>query len=148
MTQTQDRLFALLATAGVVAGVVGGFSLLGSPSGQRQLRLDQRRVQDLYQIAFDLYQQGQQSIVGKKPVTLPEALDPIDRKTDPVSNQPYEYRRLSETEYELCAEFLTDSKTDRLRDPNAPDTPFWKHPAGAHCFQLEVLKEPPQPPYF
>ncbi|NJN87694.1 MAG: hypothetical protein HC881_17030, partial [Leptolyngbyaceae cyanobacterium SL_7_1] len=65
-----DRIFALLASVGVVAGVITGFSLLGSPSGQRQIRLDQRRVQDLYQIAFALYQQGQQSLVNKTPPTL------------------------------------------------------------------------------
>ena len=51
-----DRLFALLATAAVVIGVISGFWLLGSPNKQRQLRADQQRLEDILGIAQRFHQ--------------------------------------------------------------------------------------------
>lgn len=145
MSQANDRLFALLATVLVVIGVLTGFWLLGSPNRQRQIRLDQQRLNDLFQIALYLHQQAEQSLLRDKTVNLPTSLSANNRQTDPISNQPYQYRRLDNTKYQLCAEFATESDTDKLRDFSSTNQDFWQHPSGRHCFQLDVLENPPQP---
>lgn len=123
-----------------------GFWLLGSPQKQRQIRLDQQRIQDLAQIARSLHQQAQPSLNQDEAVELPATLPPSISKTDPVSDEPYSYERLNSTRYQLCAEFATDSDDYRLQD--LPDTrdKFWTHPTGRHCFELNVLENPP--PHF
>lgn len=138
-----DRLFAVLATAAVVIGVISGFWLLGSPKKQRQLRADQQRLEDIRDIAQRLHQQARRSQDRKEAVNLPASLPPNDRKTDPISGKTYEYQRLDRTHYKLCAEFTTDSTKERLRDSPSADQSFWQHPSGRHCFQLDVQEEPP-----
>ncbi len=136
-----DRLFALLATAAVAIGAIAGFWLLGSPTQQRQIRADQQRLDHLRQIAQRLNQEAEQSQNRGKPVNLPASLAKNERQTDPISGKIYDYQRIDNTHYKLCAEFATDSAEDRLQDPTT-DQDFWQHPSGRHCFQLNVLEEP------
>ena len=60
------------------------------------------------------------------------------------SKGAYFYERLSETTYQLCAEFATDSNTyllqNRSQDRNIDK---WAHPQGWHCFNFEVTEQPP-----
>lgn len=142
---SNNRLFTILATVAVLVTTTVGFWLLGSPQKQRQIRLDQQRLQDLYQIARSLHRQAQQSLNRDQPVNLPKTLPPSVPKTDPVSGDPYKYERLDSTRYQLCGEFATDSETYRLRDDVASNPEFWKHSAGQDCFEVNVLEEPPRP---
>lgn len=138
-----NRLFAGVATVAVVIGLIAGFWLLGSPNRQRQIRADQQRLEDIREIARRLHEQAKPSQNQGKPVNLPASLPPNNRKTDPISGKTYEYRRIDSTHYQLCAEFATNSAKDRLGDSPSADRDFWKHPSGRHCFQLDVLEEPP-----
>lgn len=142
---SNNRLFAILATVAVLMTTVIGFWLLGSPQKQRQIRLDQQRLQDLYQIAQSLHRQAQQSLNRDEPVNLPKTLSTTLPKTDPVSGNAYEYQQLDSTRYQLCAEFATDSETYRFRNEAASNPEFWKHSAGRDCFEVNVLEEPPRP---
>jgi hypothetical protein len=114
----------------VVAVVIAGLRIVGSPGAQRIRRLDERRVNDLQAIAnaVDAYW------TQKK--TLPRSLDeltPVTRLTiparDPVDDVPYVYRAGEADRYELCATFEGDTNAE---NPRA----FWTHPAGQRCFQL------------
>lgn len=145
MNQTNfDRLFALLATAVVTVSVIAGFWWLGSPNRQRQIRADQQRIRDIHEIASRLHQQAQQSQNRGKPVELQALLSPNNRKTDPISGETYEYRRLDTTHYQICAEFAADSAQNRLGSFSWADKDLWDHLPGRHCFKLNVLEEPPQ----
>ncbi len=77
----------------VLAAVVGGVLLMGSPSEQRQRQLDRRRVDDLQKIAaaIDVYRTRQQR--------LPASLDDLGQAPgrgpsfrDPATGLAYEYR--------------------------------------------------------
>ena len=139
MSQSKfDRLFALLATAAVVLGVIVGFWLLGSPTRQRQITADQQRLTDIRGIAQSLHQQAEQSQNRGSPVNLPTALPRRERKTDPISGKLYEYQRIDKTHYKLCAVFATDSTEDRLQNSPSTDQDLWQHPRGRHCFRLDV----------
>jgi hypothetical protein len=141
-----DRVFAIAASVAVVLALATGFWLLGSPGQQRRLRSDQQRLQDLHAISEDLYFQAMRVQEQNTPPSLPETLPSNLRITDPLTQEPYVYRPLTETQYELCATFLTDSTTHRFRsERSSPGQEFWSHPQGEHCFQLDILQQAPYP---
>jgi hypothetical protein len=134
-TASRDRLAAALTTLAVVAVVAAGVYLLNSPSEERALRLDERRVGDLITLAaaVDVYWMRHERL----PTSLDELRsEPVGRVewNDPASGAPYEYRPLAERSYEMCATFDRDSAArGRLRSGDA----VWGHRPGRQCFRRE-----------
>ena len=131
----------------VVAGVGYGIFLMGSPGQQRDLRLDERRIDDLSSLSsnIDTYWK----INGELPPSLAEMTGPryfVRSIEDPETGAPYEYRFTGagageEAKYELCAVFATDSA--ERREPNRPfSESAWDHGAGRTCFALEAKANP------
>lgn len=128
--------FAILL---VIAGIGGGLLILGSPADERVNRLDRRRVQDLQQIerAVNLHRTRQ----GR----LPGSLDELSRDAgirisgnDPVTGEPYGYRPIDDTKFEVCAVFETAERSEPV------DVAwFWSHGAGRQCFQPTVREMRP-----
>lgn len=135
-----DQVFAMVATVAVICGFVAGFWVLGTPERQRLIRADRQRLKDISLIAQNLYRKARRKDDYKLPKTLLEN----DLAKDPLTKQPYFYKRLSEKTYQLCAEFATDSSTYLLQTrPQDRDMDKWAHPQGRHCFDFEVTKQPP-----
>lgn len=143
MTPAFHRTFAVLATLAVLGAVAWGFTIVGSPDTRRQERMDDRRLgalQGIQQEIQDLLINWDEPGVLQR--ALPATLDELaaiakDRKieqTDAETGVPYVYRVTSESTYELCATFQFER--DESRDV------FWNHPAGTHCFQIDVLAPP------
>ena len=133
--KSTDRVFLAMSSLSVLAAVVAGFWLLGSPNKQRLLALDEERIADLSQIARVLvdYVGNQDASPQPLPETLPDSIQQAPDLIDPQTGEPYEYRRLSDTVYELCANFAYDSQTPLAG--NLRSSPLqWAHPAGRHCF--------------
>lgn len=138
------------AYAGIAAGLAiatlgWGMWAVGSPQGERRRKLDERRVQQLRSIedAIDRIVRGtydERPADGPAPLlrALPATLDEVreaalpDRPaiTDPATAEPYGYRVTGASTYELCATF------DRAREED--DDVRWNHPAGRHCFPIDV----------
>jgi len=121
----------------VLAAVIGGIILLDSPAQERLRRLDERRVDDLHQLAYgvDIYWTRE----GHLPASLAELSEEeriVRDLADPATGQPYEYRVLGDKTFELCAVFTRDSGTGG-RD--IPDRSFWLHGPGRQCFQLTPM---------
>jgi hypothetical protein len=138
--KTFDRIFAGVATAAVVAGIFAGFWVLGTPGRQRAIAADRQRIGDLIAIAQNLHQNYQ---AQQENFQLPTSLEDDELRTDPLTNQPYEYQRLGESTFELCATFDTDSNTYPFSNrPRPPEARQWEHPAGRHCFEFDVTEYP------
>jgi hypothetical protein len=133
----------LVATGVVVAATItAAIMVMGAPDTQRQLRLDERRVQELQRLseAIDThaYRHG----------ALPGTLSDITGRpgaayatTDPVTGVPYRYELDGPDDYRLCTEFDTDSSRAGSRArPYGGDS--WAHPAGEHCFDRKVVERP------
>lgn len=144
--QATDRAFTLLAVTSVIAAVIAGFWLLGSPNKQRLISLDADRVNHLMQIAGALRTDyGGRAGQASKP--LPKLLSDTNVKPsllkDPVTDSLYEYRLRSDSTYELCATFATDSF-----EAAAPNRRFsderWAHPKGRHCYEFDVSSRDPK----
>ncbi len=138
--KTFDQTFAGVATAAVVIGIVAGFWVLGTPGRQREIASDRQRISDLVAIAQNLHQDYQ---AQQDNFRLPESLKADDQRTDPITRQLYEYSRLSNVTFELCATFATDSSTYPFRNrPRPPEARRWEHPKGRHCFEFDVTEYP------
>jgi len=150
--QLTDKAFAMISLGCVVSGAIAAFWLLGSPSQQRLISFDRQRLTDLRAIAFRLTDGAMNS--NNAPEPLPEEL-PQDANyrgyageltQDPVTQAPYEYERVSDTEYKLCATFSTSSQDRRLEQTDLAKE--WQHPAGRHCFELDTTEPVPDMPYY
>lgn len=131
-----DRIFATLATVAVTVGTVAGFWILGTPGQQRLIMSDRQRLEDLSAIANSLYWKRQ----NQPDYVLPDALDADDRREDPITQELYQYQRTDDSQYQLCANFATDSSTHRLANINRQT---WQHPQGFHCFDFDFNQQPP-----
>ena len=129
MTASPRYLVGVLAIAAVAVAVVGGLMSVGPPSVERERRLDERRVDNLREIAdaIDLHWTRR----GNLPAALDDTVASDASFSDPATGQSYEYRVLTESTFELCASFGTDELRPSLEV-------FWSHPVGRHCFELEV----------
>lgn len=131
-----DRTFAILATVAVAAGAVAGFWILGSPSQQRLILGDQQRLEDLSAIASSLHWNYQ----NEESYSLPDTLEPNLQRQDPITQAAYGYNKLDDSNYQLCANFSTDSSTYKLASVTDAN---WQHPQGLHCFKFNLEQQPP-----
>jgi len=128
----------VLATAvAVVATVATAIAVTGSPSAQRQARLDERRVQDLRQLEAAV------TDYARREGRLPDAVDRLPQETgrqlsldDPAGGGRYGYEQGERRRYRLCAVFATDTRGEGARAAAADEG--WRHPAGRHCFERAV----------
>lgn len=132
-------VFAFAATLAVAAGITLGLMKLGGRARQRDISADQRRSQDLQNIATAIdsrYRFGER----KLPPDL-AALRSYDARfslRDPVTNSPYEYRPTGDTQYELCAIFALDSTAETSFQPQFGR--FNSHSAGKQCFSNDAVR--------
>ena len=141
--RTADRAFVFVSLGAVITASIAGFWLIGSPNKQRLLSLDQERVDDLRLISTELWVQSGRGEPNQF-VPLPEALPNSgsqDAYLDPKTNEPYKYRRLSDTTYELCATFSLESPTEPTS--RYQSRPKMSHPAGRHCYQFDASRPSP-----
>ena len=124
-----------VVTVIVMAAVIGGIIFLDSPAQERLRRLDERRVDDLRELAYAV------DVYWTREGTLPSTLEELSNEPgvfvelfDPETGQPYEYRVLSSNTYELCAQFARDTVEEQDRFYKD----YWSHGSGRQCFKLEA----------
>lgn len=136
------KIFRWIVIIVIASSVVYGFILVGSPAQQRLVQFDGRRVSDLQNIsvAIDVYWERNE--------VLPETLEDLQNQPyfvysiqDPKTGEAYEYVIVSETEYELCAVFETDTVSSQYQEKPRPfSEQIWEHGIGRACFQREAQK--------
>lgn len=155
----------------VLAAIVWSFTVMGGPASQRNLRLDQRRVEDLQSIQWQVISFWQQK--EKLPVSLDEFKNPISGYMVPQDPEfekgnVYEYKKLGDKKFELCATFTLPIPKGWVeynkggygiapvptRDIAVSSMPYpggvndsWDHQVGRTCFERTIDPElyPPYP---
>jgi hypothetical protein len=128
----------------VIASIVLGFIVLGSPATQRDLRLDMERISSLSLIQSQAVSYWQQNR------TLPETIDQLDNPIygitmplDPVTREPYTYEKTGDTSFTICATFARESAGTMSGEyypeiPGLKNADVWEHSAGETCFEREI----------
>jgi hypothetical protein len=134
-TNSRNRWAAIFASLAVLTMTGLGFLQLGPPHEQRQLRTDNQRVQQLYQLS-NFIEDRWKSGNSKLPANLSQAPGYPSRYQDPITHASYEYISGEASHYQLCAAFDRPSEVN----PNSQQPDRWQHPAGRFCFQLDATQ--------
>lgn len=140
-------LFAGIAVGVIVVAVaIFAFSIIGSPANQRSQRLDQERVEDLYQLSWQI------DVFVEEYNELPHDLSSFEYSDnyllDPETAIPYKYEQLDEQSFLLCANFALSNEGESgrgaflragLRNLSGPTS--WQHNAGEKCFEFTVREK-------
>ena len=137
-----QRIAVVIAILVTVAGLWAS----GSPQRARRVAIDDQRSNDLEAITNEVDR------YWRERGALPEALKQITEVpsgpyvpalTDPVTREPYGYRMLDSTSYELCATFDAPSEPS---DPALRGRParsrFHTHDGGRVCFPVRARRVP------
>jgi hypothetical protein len=146
MSAPVGRWLLIAAGAVVVAAIAMAVAKMGGPGAQRQMRLDERRVEDLSRIVQELrsYFDAHKA--------LPQDLTKLAAQpglalgiSDPDTTAPYAYQPGQDGHFRLCARFATDTAREltQMRDPTPWLGKAWRHPAGDHCYELEAFAAKP-----
>lgn len=164
-------LCVIVAPALIVASVVWSFTVIGTPKEQRAWRLDQRRVEDLQSIQWQVIGFWQQK--ERLPESLNEVTTPLSGFAVPVDPEfekgfSYAYRKTDDLKFELCATFsagmprgwqeyggggggmpmFSGGRDIAVSYPyHGSINENWDHEIGEKCFEREIDKDiyPPFP---
>jgi len=160
--------FGTDATILVLLAIIFSFIIMGSPAKQRLLRLDDRRIQDLQNVQWQVINYWQQK--QKLPESFKDLKDPLSGFSLPVDPEfekgiNYEYRKIEKLKFELCGTFslpipkgwreygggdirpLTMMKGEDVAMMSypypGPDgvNESWDHEAGRTCFERTIDPE-------
>ena len=131
----------------VIAAIIAGFFIVGTPQDARLYRVDQQKVNDLQTIQWQLVTFWQQKQV--LPASLEELNDPLSGfavPTDVQTGKAYGYTRTSQTSFKLCADFNSKSSGIPVSyieagDPYRAGEVNWQHDAGEQCFDRTIDPE-------
>ncbi|MCX6751684.1 MAG: DUF5671 domain-containing protein [Candidatus Nomurabacteria bacterium] len=160
-------IFGSIGLILVIASVWYSFSIMGSPAKQRLLRLDDRRVNDLQSIQYQVINYWQQK--EKLPTKLSDLSNPMTGYSLPVDPEfakgnTYEYIPKEKLKFELCATFALPmpkgwreySNGGRIMPMIASDVketssisyPYpgginesWDHQTGRTCYERTIDKD-------
>lgn len=146
MTGAGRKIWFIVALVIILASIIWGFAVLGSPMTQRLYKYDEQKVNDLMNISsavqnyYSTYQ-----ILPSSLSTIPP--DYYISLVDPQTQKPYKYELVQNLRYKLCAEF--NKSSPNLDNPNSGSRPvlykgasLWDHPAGEYCFEEGVNSNP------
>lgn len=147
------RTVAWAASVVVLGMLVSGFFIVGSPTVQRQIRMDEQRISDLQRIQGEVVNYWQ--LKRTLPVSLGDLRNDISGfsvPVDPETGTSYEYLVSEPLQFSLCAVFNQESLDDRssARMPEPAYSPegfpkglsdSWSHGPGHVCFERQIDPE-------
>ena len=140
------KILAWILSIVVLASVVAGFFIIGTPAEQRDRRFDEERVGDLRVLQGEIINYWIQK--EALPAGLSDLQDSISGfvpPEDPATDLPYEYYVIEDLSFELCAVFETSSKDfgsgykgEGYVSPYESFQQNWEHEAERTCFERTI----------
>ncbi len=124
-----------------IGALIFSFFFVESPAEARQRKHDAEVLNQFSQIdsAINAYYSKNNRLPESIVQSFEESpyLD-INNFKDPLSAKAYDYKKVGDDAYELCAEFMTDNRNqNNQRDYNYSDR--WPHAAGYQCLKQKAL---------
>jgi len=144
--ESESKIIGAIIVVVVIASVIAGFFILGTPQTQRMLRYDNQRINDLQSVQYmvlDFYRSKE---------VLPENIDalrdPLEGRYIPEdpTGVPYVYTKTGALTFELCATFelpqpeageRADRTDYRVQELNR-QREEWPYEPGQTCFERTV----------
>jgi len=138
-----------LAGLFVLAALVTGFVVMGSPFTQRAYRLDEQRIGDLSNIQWQVVNYWQsKEVLPSELVALEDDLRGFQLPVDPVTGALYRYQITGSLSFELCSTFDQESRKELkgrgeypVYDEFSsvfPEGSTWEHESGDVCFERTI----------
>lgn len=150
----RTKAIVIAACVVVFGSLVWGFVSVGSPMSARDARFDQRRVDDLTSIQWQIVNYWQQK--ARLPQAAADLNDPISSfmvPVDPETGKAYTYQKTANLSFKLCADFSTKVTAPTTRgyatdgmmsEPSIAGGVIagsWAHDAGTVCFDRTIDPE-------
>ena len=134
------RALTSLSYLVVLAAIVLGFIVVGSPASQRAVKYDMERINDLRALQYELLN------FYDREDTLPSDLSSFRGgiAKDPKTDESYEYRTVDEDTFEICAVFDKDYEEINspgyypYMDPYMERAELFEYKAGRTCFERSI----------
>lgn len=99
-----------ISTVAIVASIISGYLSVGSPATARSQQFDQRRIENLSTIQYEIINYWTRT--RKLPTSIEEManINQTSYPTDPETGIPYEYITTGPLKFELCATFNNDKQ--------------------------------------
>lgn len=132
------------ATVVVVAFLIVGFFYTETPSQVREMKIDDQQLTDLQDMQWRIEEFYR--VEEQLPENVSDFYSGIEPPEASEERAPYQYNRLSDTSFELCAEFKYESTKNTslsiarpIFEPGAIKNPNnWDHGTGEWCFERTV----------
>jgi hypothetical protein len=135
VTKKSRRLYAIISGLIILASIILGFIVVGSPATQRLIRYDNQKIADLQNIQWQVINHWQTK------GSLPDSLETISLSTERNTNE-YTYTKTGELTFSVCTEFnkQSDNNTNKEIYSRYPYSNMedWSHPQGYHCFERTI----------
>lgn len=134
------KVWTIASAAVILACIVWGFSVLGSPRTQQLLRYDEQKVSDLQNINNEVMNYYSNKGVLPKDFTEMANGNYYVAQVDSQTQKPYEYLKTGSTTYNLCAEFnkASNDQGNLAYSVSPYGNVSWIHPAGYYCFTQTI----------
>lgn len=134
------QMYFYSSLAVVIAVFTASLFFVESPTETRNRKLDNAVLENFNDIdrALETYYNDNETIPEDLEVLKSEFSYITDKDLeDPVSKEKYEYKKVSDNTYELCATFRTSNKDDE-EDRYKPYEEQWPHDIGHQCLKQKV----------
>lgn len=105
------NIFIAIVVLVVVSSIIASLVFIGSPQKERLRRFDGQKASSLWSVEREIVRYWEEN------KTVPENLSAIEESLylpseleDPQSGERYEYSKVNDNEYEVCAEFNFESE--------------------------------------
>lgn len=130
------KMRPIVVSVVILAAIIWGFMVMGSPQTQRLIRQDNQKITDLQNLQWQVINYWQ--VNGEIPQKWTAQM--VDSQT----GQPYVYEKTGNMTFKLCAQFNREKTYDRpVGDPiySVPKIPVsenWTHGVGNQCFERTI----------
>lgn len=143
------KILAWIVSVVVLASIVAGFFIIGTPASQRDRRFDEARVGDLQSVQSQIINYWmQKQALPERLVQLEDSISGFTAPLDPQTKSAYEYNAAGSLSFELCAVFKTSSQisgiaAERIKALSPLDSfqENWNHGIGRTCFSRTIDPE-------
>ncbi len=137
---------AIVVAALVLASIILGFFIVGTPKQQRNRRIDDQKVMELQTLQSQIVDYwSRKKVLPEELEALQDNISGFKPPADPESGKPYEYNVIEPLKFKLCADFLTSNTglpSSKSRSAyTSPYSPFqqnWEHEKGRTCFSRTI----------